>query len=67
MNIQFNHLRFFNFTCSPFVVEGKINCIEHLHIHSMLFTSIADAAIKVVTNTSVDNLTFLEKEMTYGN
>ena len=67
MNIQFNHLRLFNFICSPFLVEGKFNCIKPLYNHSALFTSIVDAAIKVNTYTSAINPTFLKKEMTYGN
>lgn len=61
MNIQFSHLRLFNITCSPFLVEAKSIFIKRLQNHSALFTSIVDAAIKVLTNTSANNPTFLKK------
>ena len=66
MYSQPSHLRIIHFIYSPFLVVGKYVFVKALYSHSALFTSILDAAIQVITNTSANNLTFLEKEINHG-
>ena len=66
MNFQFRKQHVFSFIYCLFLVVGKFDFIKFLYSYSMLLTSILDAAIKVVRNTSANNLTFLQKDITYG-
>jgi hypothetical protein len=66
MNSLPSHLHAFNCTYSPLLAVGKHVFVKRLHSNSMLFTSIVDAASKVITITSANNPTFLKKEITYG-